>query len=245
MSNISNKEKTLGIRFLDAYNTLDKALRVQYNFKVTISFSDLIRRCADLNQIIRGYENQLINFARLRNAIIHNSDSSRVIAEPHITVVELMEKICALITRPPLAMEVINSKSVLIIDAQRSVADLIKETGKSGYGVIPAYKGSTLIGVVRWRKLIEDFGNSIIGNGGIDQFIINVSIEEYLRTYPQSGHFAVVSAGVTVEEILTIFDNNRKLSSILITKTGTAMEKPIGIITNSDIMDLVKKIKKG
>ena len=77
MSNLSNK--SLGARFLDAYNAIDKALRAQYNYKTTISFSDLIRRCADLNHVVRGHENDLINFARLRNAIVHSSDNNRVI----------------------------------------------------------------------------------------------------------------------------------------------------------------------
>lgn len=244
MSNLTNVNgNNLGRRFLDAYNTLDKALRVQYNYKATISFSDLVRRCADLNQVIRGYENDLISFARLRNAIIHSSDASRVIAEPHLDVVLLLEKIVNLVTKPPLVLEVLKPQPVTLIDASHTMYDLIKETGKTGHGMIPAYKGETLVGVVRWRKLIEDMGNSILDHRDLDEFIKNTSIEDYLRAYPQSGHFTVVDSQITIEQVLTIFNNNRKIAAVLITTNGTAMEKPLRILTNADIMDLMHTIE--
>ncbi|MBO5229264.1 MAG: hypothetical protein J6B20_00480 [Clostridia bacterium] len=240
MSNLTTK--SLGSRFLDAYNAIDKALRIQYNYKTTISFSDLIRRCADLNHVIRGYENDLINFARLRNAIVHSSDNNKVIAEPHLDVVELMEKIASLITTPPLVVEVMRLRPVATIDATRNLYDLIKETGKTGHGMIPAYKGNNLVGIVRWRKLIEDLAG-ILDTCDLDQFIRKTSIEDYLRMYPQSGHFTVVNQGVTIEQILTIFNNNRKIAGILITENGTATELPVCFLTNADIIDLVKIIE--
>jgi predicted transcriptional regulator len=202
-----------------------------------------VRRCADLNHIIRTYENDLIEFARLRNAIIHGSDSGQLIAEPHINIVELLEKIERLINTPPHAVDIIKSKDVITIDAARKLRDLITETGKSGHGTIPAYKMHTLVGVVRWRKFIEDIGNFIIANKDLDDFINMVSIEEYLRTYPQAGHFTIVSSHVTIEEVLTLFNQNRKLSCVIITPSGAATELPVGIITNADIMDLIKVIE--
>ena len=240
MSNLSNK--SLGVRFLDAYNAIDKALRAQYNYKTTISFSDLIRRCADLNHVVRGHENDLINFARLRNAIVHSSDNNKVIAEPHLDVVNLMEKIATLITTPPLVVDILHVRPVTVIDATRNLYDLIKETGKTGHGMIPAYKGNTLVGIVRWRKLIEDLAG-ILDTCDLDQFIRKTTIEDYLHMYPQSGHFTIVNKDVTIEQILTIFNNNRKIAAVLITEQGTAMEKPLCFLTNSDIIDLVKVIE--
>lgn len=240
MSNLSNK--SLGSRFLDAYNAIDKALRAQYNYKTTISFSDLIRRCADLNHVVRGHENDLINFARLRNAIVHSSDNNKVIAEPHLDVVNLMEKIATLITTPPLVVDILHVRPVTVIDATRNLYDLIKETGKTGHGMIPAYKGNTLVGIVRWRKLIEDLAG-ILDTCDLDQFIRKTTIEDYLHMYPQSGHFTIVNKDVTIEQILTIFNNNRKIAAVLITEQGTAMEKPLCFLTNADIIDLVKVIE--
>lgn len=240
MSNLTTK--TYGVRFLNAYNAIDKALRAQYNFKTTISFTDLIRRCADLNHVVRGYESDLINFARLRNAIVHSSDNNKVIAEPHLEVVELMEKIASLISTPPLVVDIMRLRPVTVIDATRTLYDLIKETGNTGHGMIPAYKGNNLVGIVRWRKLIEDLA-MILDKTNLDMFIRKTSIEDYLRLYPQSGHFTIVNKEVTIEQVLTIFNNNRKIAAVLVTEHGTIMEPPICFLTNADIIDLVKVIE--
>ena len=89
------QDKTNATRFIDAYNKIDYALRVQNNFKRSMSFSDMIRRAVVVNHIVRKYEDDLIDFGRLRNAIIHKSNDKFIIAEPHIDVVE---KICDRIT---------------------------------------------------------------------------------------------------------------------------------------------------
>ena len=67
-------------RFINAYNTIDQTLRAVYNFKRNMSFNDMIRRAVPLNSIVRRYEDKLIDYARLRNAIIHNSNDEMVIA---------------------------------------------------------------------------------------------------------------------------------------------------------------------
>ena len=230
---------TLGSRFVNAYNTLDHCLRAQYNFKTNISFSDLIRRCSSLNQVIRAYEDDLIDFARLRNAIIHNR-SEQIIAEPHEDVVETIEKIARIISTPPLAIEAIKTHQVHIIPAERTLRDIIMETTRVGHNNIPVYKGDMLIGAIRWRKFIEALGSIIAQNKSIDQFVASMTIEQFLREYPSNVHFAIASAKITIEETLQMFNHNRKLSAVIVTPEGTANERPIGIITGSDVMDLMK-----
>ena len=99
------QDKTNAIRFIDAYNKIDYALRVQNNFKRSMSFSDMIRRAVVVNHIVRKYEDDLIDFGRLRNAIIHKSNDKFIIAEPHIDVVEKIEKIARLVATPPKVIE--------------------------------------------------------------------------------------------------------------------------------------------
>ena len=86
-------EKSNAVRFIDAYNKIDYQLRIQYNFKRSMSFSDMIRKAVVMNHIVRKYEDDLIDFGRLRNAIIHKSNDKFLIAEPHTDVVEKLEKI--------------------------------------------------------------------------------------------------------------------------------------------------------
>ncbi|MDR0383929.1 MAG: CBS domain-containing protein [Christensenellaceae bacterium] len=241
---MANTIKSNGARFLEAYNAIDRALRIQYNFKPVISFTDLIRQSANLNHIVRTYEVDLIEFARLRNAIVHGGDVGTVIAEPHTDVVDLLEKIQRLLTTPPLVAEVIKVSNVVIFDATKKMKDLITNEICCKYGTIPAYKGENLIGVVRWREFVEDLGNCITSGRSLDNFVQQTSVEEYIRTFPQSGLFVVVSRKATIEECISQFNRNKKLSCIIVTSNGTNSERPIGILTNSNILDLVKILEK-
>ena len=86
-------EKTRAERFIECFNKIDYALRTKYNLNRSMSFSDLIRKCVALNYVVRKYEDDLIDYGRLRNAIVHHSSSKKIIAEPHEDVVVQFEKI--------------------------------------------------------------------------------------------------------------------------------------------------------
>ena len=88
ISNISNAK-----RFLDAFNNIDYTIKTRYGFNRAMGFSELVRKAVSLNYTIRKYEDDLIDYGRLRNAIIHNNNEDIVIAEPHISVVENIEHI--------------------------------------------------------------------------------------------------------------------------------------------------------
>ena len=114
-------------RFINAYNQIDYSLRVQHNFKRSMGFSDMIRRAVSINHIVRKYEDDLIDFGRLRNAIIHGSNDDVIIAEPHEDVVLKIEHLERLITTPPKALDVLNEKDVLTVNFDMSIKDVIKK----------------------------------------------------------------------------------------------------------------------
>ena len=61
-------------RFLQSYNRIEAQLKLVYNAKATQNFTDLVKRCADLDITVRRYEAELIDYGKLRNAIVHRSD---------------------------------------------------------------------------------------------------------------------------------------------------------------------------
>ena len=80
-------------RFISAYNRLDQGLRDIYSIKKNLNFADMIRKVAGVNTVVLKFEEELISYGRLRNAIVHNSKEEKIIAEPNIEVVEKLEKI--------------------------------------------------------------------------------------------------------------------------------------------------------
>jgi predicted transcriptional regulator len=213
-------------------------LRTQYNFKTNISFSDLIRRCASLNQVIRSYEDDLIDLARLRNAIIH-SRSEKVIAEPHEDVVVIIEKVARIISTPPLVVDAIKQGKVDIISAESNLRDYVIMSSSIGHSNIPVYKSNMLIGVMQRHFFMEILGLVIKDGRDVDDYLLGTTLEQFLREYTSCVHFTIVSARVTIEEIIELF-TNRKLSAILITDNGTSGGRLMNIITTADIISLMQ-----
>ncbi len=236
-------EKSNAVRFIDAYNKIDYQLRVQYNFKRSMSFSDMIRKAVVFNHVVRRYEDDLIDFGRLRNAIIHNSNDKYLIAEPHTDVVEKLEKIAKLIFTPPKVIETNCVHDVFTVSYDVSVLNVIEIMAQTTYSNIPVFKEGVLIGVANGQKIIDAFGDYMLNGGVCSDFLNDKTIEEIVTMPTNKRYFEVASIDVTVEEIMNMFFSNRKLLCVILTKYGKMGETPVGIITSSDYMELNKIVE--
>ncbi len=234
------KSKTNATRFVNAFNQIDYALRVQHNFKRSMGFSDMIRRAASINHIVRKYEDDLIDYGRLRNAIVHSSNPDEVIAEPHEDVVEKIESLAHLITTPPKATDVLADKSVFTVNFDVSVKDVIMKMTATKYSNIPVYKDGELIGVANGQKILNILGEKLIDGENAETYLATHTIEEIASLPNENNYYMVMPADITIDHVLQEFLNNRKLLVIILTKTGTMHEPPIAIITSSDYMELNK-----
>lgn len=230
-------------RFIKAYNAIDYALRVQHNFKRSMGFSDMIRRAVTVNHIVRRYEDDLIDFSRLRNAIIHGGDGEVIIAEPHEDVVVKMEHIARLITTPPKALDILNEKDVYTVECDISIKEVIKIISSSKFSNIPVYKKGELIGIANGQKILNYLGEILLDEKDLNEYIKTHSIEEVVQIPVEFNYYMVMNSGVTIDQVLAEFLNNRKLLVIIVTKSGTMHEPPLAIITASDYMVLNKVLE--
>lgn len=236
---IENKSNAL--RFITAYNTIDQTLRAIYNFKRNMTFSDMIRRSVPLNSVIRRFEDKLIDYARLRNAIIHNSNEEYIIAEPHDDVVEEMEKIAQMVARPPLVIDTV-AKNVLTIKDEMSLKEVFIMFASSGFKNLPVYGNGEILGIATPARLVDWVGTELKDNKNIDTFLERMEVAQILDKTDAETRYCVRSEKLTIQEALDIFYSNRKMSSILITRSGGTKEPIRGIVTVADIMDLNKII---
>lgn len=236
---VDKKSLSNAKRFLDAYNNIDYALKVRYDFNRSMGFSELVKKAVVLNYVVRKNEEALIDYGRLRNAIIHNANEEIIIAEPHDSVVEDIERIEKLLTTPPTALDTVAHRDVLTVDANACMYDVITLIANSSYSNIPVYSGNNLIGVANGRKILESLGKFLLSGGKSDVFLKSVKIEDMLSSL-QSTYYVIAPASITVEEVLNEFHNNPKLLAILITKDGKTNQKTLGIVTGGDVMDMNK-----
>lgn len=223
-------------RFISAYNRIDKGLRDIFNLKPALSFTDVIRKTATINSIVKKYEDDLVDYGRLRNAIIHRS-SEEPIAEPHDDVVDKFESIARLITSPPTAMQTVVNRNVFVAKGDVSLRTLLPEMFQNGYSNIPVYLKDTLVGVVTRKMIIDALGLAISEGSDIEK-IFDKKIVESLNILDVSAHYEVVSSCTTIDSILYMFNQNRKLTTVILTEHGTYTEKPQGIIVTADVLDM-------
>lgn len=233
------EEKTRAERFIEAFNNIDYSLRTRYSLNRSMSFSDLIRKSVVLNYIVRKYEDELIDYSRLRNAIVHQSAPDKAIAEPHLDVVEKIEKIDRLISTPPRAIDTVSRRDVLCVAHDETIENVIKLIASSGYSNIPVFKGDDLEGVANGRKLLDYFGQHLI-MGGEPKAFLKQTIESMIMSLNDSSYFVIKDESITVEDALKVFHDNSRMLAVLITKNGNEREKPLGIITSADVMKMNK-----
>lgn len=234
------KKLTNAERFITAYNNIDYSLRAIYNFKRSMSFSDVIRRSVMLNSVVRKYEDDLITYGRLRNAIVHQGNSKVTIAEPHDEIVTKIEHLANLITEPPKALDRVGNKEVITINKDMKVSLALELISRTGYGNLPIYDGETLVGILNARKLVTILGH-IIGEGrNLQEFIESTPVGDIVEEMGEDYYFMIADEDLTIDTAMNNFENNRKLLIILITKDGKETGKPLGIISSADIIDMKK-----
>ena len=224
-------------RFIDAFNAIDRYLRTTYSIKRSMNFAEMVRRCVNLNPIIRKYEEDIIDYGRLRNAIIHYSDPDKTIAEPHDDITEKIEHIAEILSVPPTVLDNIDRQGVLIAEHNVSVKEIIKLITKSSFSNIPIYKDGTLIGVANSKKIMEHLGQVLNQGFSLDKYITDNKIE-YILPKIQEKYYLIKDQSLKIGEALDIFYTNRKLLLILITKTGGINEPPLGVLTATDMIAL-------
>ena len=238
---IINANQTNAQRFISAYNTIDQTIRSVYNYKRNMTFSDMIRRTVPLNSVVRKYEDKLIDYARLRNSIIHNSNDEFIIAEPHDDVVRLMEKIASMISQPPRVIDSVARKNILTITADVTIKSVIALMASSGFKSLPVYEDGKILGIASPNRVVDWLGQQI-EKENLEKLLDN-PISETLRECDADVRFCIVSEDISVQEAIDKFFSNRMLASIIITKNGSKYDKISGIITVADIMDLNKIIE--
>lgn len=219
-------------KYIEAYNIIDRTLRSQYGFKDNVSFSELLRQTSSKNQLIKKYEDELYDFGRLRNAIVHKS-TDKIIAEPNEETVSLICHIAHLLTSPPSVLDVLKIKPVVAFDDDQNMFDLIDAIFKHNYSNIPIYKGKQIIGVVNSKQILNMFvrllqSSDCVSAAALKKIklgdIVNINSREYI----------FLSTGASIIDVLTAYAQNPRLKAILLTRYGDNTAPVVAVITSSD-----------
>ena len=227
------------LRFINCYNQIEQALKSQNNLKPNLSYTETIRMASRNNAIVRKYEDDLIDYGRLRNSIVHSSNDADVIANPNDEVVEKYEHITALVCTPPLAINTGCVKEVQCVEAATSLKEVLVMMYKSGFSNYPVYHKGMLMGVANAARLTRLVGQKLYNKEDISK-IYDEPIGNLVKNTMHENFYTIVDKKITLDKVLNLFAENRQLFMVLITEKGTLVEIPIGIITVADILEINK-----
>ena len=237
MSKNSNL-KSNSERFIMAYNSIDYSLRTIYGFKRSISYADLVRKAVPLNSVVRKYEDELIDYGRLRNSIVHKTNPNYVIAEPHDEVVKKMEEIEGALAKPITVAQMFQT-NVTIFQETDSLSYALKVIKDKKYNQFPVYKGKTFkglitpVGITMWMASQVDSDSFSRKRTLLSEILAHESNRENHR---------FIRAEASVFKAVDIFKNSvirgKRLEALLITEDGKASDKLIGIVTPMSLLKI-------
>ena len=228
--------------FITIYNELDDFMRKELNQDHKASHSDLIRKMARKNKVFNIYMDELLSFARLRNAIIHNPYNryAQPIADPHDYVVEKYKKILDYVLRPARALDTIAVKGKDIYTARLDdrALDIMIAMNKYAYTHVPIIEEGRFVGVFSETTVFSYIVNSmdclLAKDAKIRDFSDFIPIDRH-----ESESFAFVSIDTLVIDIDDMFAKElrqeKRLAVVFITDNGDPNEKLLGLVTAWDI----------
>lgn len=224
-------------RFLTAFNRIEKVLK-SFLIKKEMGFSRAVKVLSKSNAMIKQYQDDLLEFAELRNAIVHNkTDLMYTIAEPHDSVVERIEVIEMELLEPR-KVDPLFIRKVIYFQQTESLSNVLEIVNQHGITKFPVYKGNVFQGLITHKGITKWFSKGI---GKRLTTLLDAKLVEVLEC-EKSDNFRFISRETSVYEAKEIFKEQigkgNRLEALLITSEGNANGSLVGIVTNWDIMEI-------
>ncbi|WP_042224410.1 CBS domain-containing protein [Oceanobacillus manasiensis] len=223
-------------KFLATFNRVEKEIKALMIYRKDIGFSRSVRILSNSNTVVRRYSEDLLEYAELRNAIVHNKvDMTHAIAEPHDSVVERIELIEKAFSEPLKVMPAF-SRAVYTFKENDPLDKLLAVIREKGISKFPIYKESVFKGLLTQKGITRWLAENLNASHSVMK---ETKLQEVL-TFQTIDNYQFISQDTTQNDALEYFRGNigegSRLEALLITKSGASEEKLIGIITPWDIV---------
>jgi predicted transcriptional regulator len=235
---------TNGERFLSAFRSIEALLRERTQADRSATFSALVLRAKAKDPAVRNFAEDLLEFAELRNAIVHRRDD-RLLAEPNDEAVLALEAILATLRNPPRVLNALGMRRIVtcsLASTVREAATLMKEGDFSQLPVVE--KGEKAIGLLTAETVARWVASELSRNDGI---LEDATVEVAMSHSEDPDNHAFMARTATVFDAISLFhaysDRGKTLDAILVTQDGAAT-KLLNILTIYDVPALLAKIPR-
>lgn len=225
-------------KFLTAFKQLDKFFHEQLGSKVRNNhFYEKVYAWYDMGYLSRLQFYDLLQFGKLRNAIVHEYIDGQTIAEPSTATVKRIEQLRMEVCRPRRLHELFEKK-VITADIDDCIGDALTLFWNYKISQIPIVKSKKIINVLNTNTI------SWWTAATKPEEIPNVKIADVLSYSQHQHNYEILPQNATLPEAVRLFRQSYSkvnrgwfMDAILITANGKN-ETPIkGIIVLEDLVD--------
>ncbi len=223
-------------RFLQSYNRIEAQLKLLHGAKSAMNFTDLVKKCSDEDITVRRYAAELIDYGKLRNAIVHRAAGAAdetVIAVPCDDVVQTIEFIEALLCRPPRLIDAIKVKKIASVFADKPVLTAVEAFREYCQKTLIVYDHGTMVGVINSYGLYAQIEERVKAGADLAAFFTQTPCKEIVFE-SEMQKYRIMSQDATVFEIFVAFEEKKDLLAVIVTENGVFGEKALSIVTPSD-----------
>jgi predicted transcriptional regulator len=222
-------------RFLAAFHRIEQSMKDIIGTTDHLSFHKLVELSKKKNAIIRRYEENLREYATLRNAIVHHQTSPEyAIAEPHDEIVEALELIDMAVAKP-ITVGKMFERNVSILQAKDTLKNALILIQEKQYSQIPVYEGTkfvglfTAVGLMFWLAKNVERGNDISWEMTVESTLEHKRKEENHKFVPRE--MSIFEAEELFKDAMA---KGKRLEALLITdQLGL-----VGIVTPLDLLKI-------
>jgi len=228
--------RTNADRFLDAFSNLENEMTRRVKSDRYISYSELVRRLSGLDRNYRRFQRYLEEFGDLRNAIVHERIDGEVIAEPHLKEVELIEHIMTLLTQPE-SVRGLFERNVEFAYEEDQLQDVIKKMRPHRFSKLPIYNlKHAFVGLLTTDAITYYMIEHI---DQVNCNLPNVRVKDIVTFDEKQRNVSFLPVHASILNVVLEFERSlqagQRLNAIILTQDGANNQKPLGIISISDL----------
>ncbi len=223
-------------RFLDAYAIIEHEMNVLMNQDKYVPFSRLLDYCSKKNIVISKNKVSLREYNELRNAIVHLRDSeTEIIAEPSEAVTADIERIARLLSKHEDVLDYA-TKHVKYAQLDDSVESVYEKLVALDTTKLPVYQDGQYQGIITIELVCAC---AMHGKQNVMQARNLMIHDDKSKVVFMKKDESVLKA---VEAFEKAFKQGNRLLAILVSEHGQKDEKPLGIITVKDLVEMMDVI---
>ncbi|MDT4955129.1 MAG: hypothetical protein QOJ02_3267 [Acidobacteriota bacterium] len=230
-------------RFITAFMEIESYIRRLAGSKSTngkfTPFKNILTEVAKKNFAVQLFEDDLIRYANLRNAISHERIGGKAIAEPHQDTVVAIELIKNKLLAPPTIIPSFRVK-VETCKTKDLIEKVTRKMFDGEFSQLPVYENQRFIALLTSETIARWIAKCLTNRR---ERLEETTIEMVLRYTQDSDNHRLLAKDDTVFQALEAFDDcsrrGKYLDAIIITQRGRVTEHPVGIITIFDFPKLL------